>query len=505
MSLSLGHDALRNRCQTLAKRIADDLATRQLTTGHFEQPDFYAKAFAVNLWTRIDPVKFVPNIDRALDALKSEPRNKTYHREFIEYALLDTPGLSSENITDILRGTKQQCPDVANWQMLGLINRQKRKAGLTAKLLNHAHFGFILLRYWRAPVFMDRPDCFSAQYHAFCTALLSDSPNKRHQRTANRATKILAQLAGTHGFANLLGRGAGQSFGAACALYVLLKAGYRDEAGAILHRLEDAVLNAGELPLNLLAPAPLPENPGPENPQTPGWYSYNRHDDYLAFAGYWLLKASQLPAPKHIRSPASETASNKIVTQFSSSYYHAQMTLCGRQNFDVSGTPVIVSGQGKSARIFLPPTGGEQDAPSLYDEASQPLPAIGETEFARFLGARQISDNKIDVSFELAGIVGQRTIELQNARVIITDQVPGHEPGKVDLFRILIDGNIGLTQIAEDTIICPELGIKLTASTPLDMIPQAKFSAAGPATRISAKTGQGNCATLTISWGGSDA
>ncbi|CAM3464281.1 Heparinase [Thalassospira profundimaris] len=505
MSPSLGQDALRNRCQNLAKRIADDLATRQLTTGQFEQPDFYAKAFAVNLWTRIDPVKFGPNIARALPALKSEPRDKTWHREFIEYALLDTLGLSSDTITDILRGTKPQRPDVANWQILGLIKRQKRNAGLTAKLLNHAHFGFILLRYWRAPVFMDRPDCFSAQYHAFCTALLSDSPNKRHQRIANRATEMLGQLAGTHGFVNLLGRGAGQSFGATCGLYVLLKTGYPNEADAILHRLEDAVLTAGELPLNLLAPLPLPENPSPENPQTPGWYSYNRLDDYLAFAGYWLLKASQLPAPKHIRSPASETASNDIVTQFSSSYYHAQMTLCGRQNFDVSGTPVIVSGQGKSARIFLPPTGGEQDAASLYNQASNPLPAIGETEFSRFLQTRQISDNKIDVSFELADIVGHRAIEFQNARVIISDQIPSHDPGKVDLFRILIDGKIELFQIAEDTIICRELGITLTANAPLQMIPQATFSAAGPATRISAKTGQGHSATLTISWRDSDA
>ncbi|KZD00326.1 MULTISPECIES: hypothetical protein [unclassified Thalassospira] len=501
MSLSVTHDALRLRCLNLAKRIADDLATRQLTTGHFEQPDFYAKAFAVDLWRRLDPVRFGSNIERALDALRSETRDKTWHREFIEYALLDTPGLSSEAITDILRGAKPQCPDVANWQILGLINRQKRNAGLTAKFLNLAHFAFILFRYWRAPVFMDRPDCFSAQYHAFCAALLSDSPHKRHRRIANRAAEMLTQLASTHGFVNLLGRGAGQSFGAACGLYVLLKESYHNEAEAILHRLEDALLKAGQLPLNLLAPAPLPEKPGPETPQTPGWYSYNRHDDYLAFAGYWLLKASQLPAPKQIRSPASATIARNTIAQFSSSYYHAQMTLCGRQNFDVSGAPVIVSGQGKSARIFLPPTGGEQDAPSLYDHASQPLPAIGETEFSRFLQTRQISDNKLDISFELAGIVGLRTIEFQNARVIISDLIPDCAANEVELFRILIDGNIGLTQIAEDTIICRELGIKLTANAPLQIIPQATFSAAGPATRISAKTAQGYNATLTISWG----
>jgi len=504
MSLSVTQDTLRLRCLNLAKRIADDLATRQLRTGQFEQPDFYAKAFAINLWTRIDPDRFGQNIDRALGALASVARDKTYHREFIEFALHDTPGVSRETVTEILQGTKQQRPNVANWQMLGLINRQIRNAGSLARFFNNTHFSFILYRYWRKPVFLDRPDCFSAQYHAFCVALLSDSTNPKHQRIADQAVSTVAELTGTHGYANLLGRGAGQSFGAACAHYVLMKTGYFEEANAVLFRMEDAYHRTGQLPLNLLAPVALPDHPGPDNPQTPGWYSYNRHDDYLAFAGYWLLKASQLPVPK-IRSHASETTSNNIVTQFSSTYYHAQMTLHGRQSFDVSGTPAIVAGQEKSARILLPPTGGEQDAASLYDQASHPLPAIDETEFSRFLKTRQISDNKIDVSFELADIVGHRTIEFQNARVIISDQVPNHEPGKVDLLRILIDGKIELSQVAEDTIICPELRIKLTANAPLHMIPQATFTAAGPATRISAKTGQSNSATLVISWGGSDA
>ncbi|NIY76900.1 hypothetical protein HED22_14700 [Thalassospira sp. HF15] len=505
MSFSLDHQDLRHRCQSLAYRIADDLAKRQRANGQFENPDFYAKAFAVNLWSRINPDQFSQNIERALDALNSEQPAETYHREFIEYALRDTPGIPRETIAEILRDTKHQCPDVANWQMLGLVNRHKRRAGLTSKLINLAHFAFILHRYWRTPVFFDRPNCFSTQYHAFCTALLTDSGNTRHQRIADRATALIAQLTGTHGYANLLGRGAGQSFGAACALYALTKKGYFEAADGVLFRIEDALLKSGQLPLNLLSPAPLSDTPGPDNPQTPGWYSYNRHDDYLAFTGYWLLKASQLPAVQDRKRPAPEIHDAAPIAQFSSPNYHAQMALCGRQGFDVSGVPVIVTGQGKSAHILMPPTGGEQAVPSLYGPASNPLPAIGEAAFSRFLSAGRVSDNRIDIRFELAGIVGHRQIDFQNTRVIISEHLPDHEADKVDLFRILIDSNAGLSQMAENTIICPEIGVKLTANAPLQIVQQAAFSAAGPATRISARQNHGNSANLTIAWGDSNA
>ena len=505
MSLPVTHVDIRDRCQTLAHQVSDDLAKRQGADGQFELPDFYAKAFAINLWTRIDPDRFRQNIDRALSALASEPRDKTYHREYIEFALRDTPGMPRETVTKILRGAKQQCPDVANWQMLGLFNRQKRSAGLMAKFFNRAHFAFILHRYWRKPVFLDRPDCFSAQYHAFCTALLSDSSNPKHQRIANQATAMIAQLAGTHGFGNLLGRGAGQSFGAACTLYALMKNGCFKAANAVLFRMEDAYHRAGQLSLNLLAPTPVPDHPGPNNPQTLGWYSYNRHDDYLAFAGYWILKSSLLPVGKDQRPFTQANNSSPFLNQFSSPHYHAQMTLAGKQGFDVSGAPVIVSGQGKSACILLPPTGGEQDAPSLYDQASQPLPAIAETTFSRFLGATRQSDNRVDVTFELAGKVCQRQITFENTYVIISDHLPNLEHAQIDLLRILIDGNIALSQISENTVICPESGVKFTTNAPIQISPKAAFSATGPATRISARPRNGQSATLTIAWEKDDA
>ncbi|WP_417827829.1 hypothetical protein [Thalassospira sp.] len=500
MSFPISHDDIARRCKTLARQIADDLARRQRADGQFPHPDFYAKAFAVNLWHRMDRHLFAQNIERAQAALKSEPQNETYHREFIEYALRDTPNLRPESIDQTLRDARQQCPDVANWQILGLINRQKRDAGILAKFVNLGHFAFILLRYWRAPAFLDRANCFSAQYHAFCTALLTDSNNTRHQRIAHQATAMIARLADGHGFANLLGRGAGQSFGAACALYALLKNGYPGQASCILHRMEDARHQAGELPLNLLAAFALPVEPGPENQQTPGWYSYNRHDDYLAFAGYWLCKASELQPPKHRQPVTFADIGPLLGFAFSTAQFHAQMTLSGAQTFDISGAPVIVCIQGKTPQILLPPTGGEEDAPSLYGPASRPLPAISETEFCRFIRAHRVSDNRIDVTFKLAGAIGHRQITFENTRITIVDHVPGNNAAKPDLLRILVDGNIELCQITENTLTCPKQGVTFTSDAILQITPNAAFSAAGPATRISAKPQDGNRATLTISW-----
>ena len=71
MSLPLTQIDLRQRSLRLASLIADDLVSRQTSDGQFKQPDFYAKAFAVNLWTRLDHLRYAKNIERALTALKS--------------------------------------------------------------------------------------------------------------------------------------------------------------------------------------------------------------------------------------------------------------------------------------------------------------------------------------------------------------------------------------------------------------------------------------------------
>lgn len=503
MSLPVGHQDIKVRCMRLAMLIADNLATRQTPDGNFVLPDFYAKAFAINLWSRIDPNRYARNIERAWSALTSEKQGKRYHREFIEYALLTTPGMNEDKLRQVLRSAPKQSPDVANWQVLGLINRQMRYRSLGASAQNLAHGMLIRARYWRSPVFLDRPNCFSSQYHAFCAALFSDSNVQSCRRVAQDSTKLLAKLCGTHGYTNLLGRGAGQSFGAVCALFALQKHGYMQQAEAILFRLEDTFLQAGGMPLNLLSPNPLPDDPGPANSQTPGWYSYNRHDDYLAFAGYWFCKTAELPEAQSNASLSAGTATNKRVLIASTQHYHAQMTCCGHAPFDYTLAPVVVSGQADSAQILLPPTGGEQDEKSLYGPASIPLPAIGDTKFPRILKMRKLNANRAQIDFDLDGTKGIRTISFNPTNITIHDHWTTAEHKSADLFRILIDARVGLVQTATNTIKASNLGIIFRADADLKLEPNATFSAAGLAARISAPSSSN--ATLTIDWEHADA
>ncbi len=216
---------------------------------------------------------------------------------------------------------------------------------------------------------MDRPGCFSAQYHAFCAALLTDSPMPTQRKIAAKATDLIAQLCATTGIPNLVGRGAGQSFGATTALYALLKHGYWAEAEAILFRLEQTLRQTETLPLNLLAPNPLSDDPGPDNPQTPGWYSYNQHYDYLAFTGFWLLRAAIDSSPE--RAPTIRTNADFLLIR-DTDHYHARMCLRGKSSYDITTAPVLIT----NGHVFLPPTGGEEDFSSLYDPTSLPLPAF---------------------------------------------------------------------------------------------------------------------------------
>lgn len=491
------------RLRHLAKRAADQLAERQKPDGHFVLPDFYGKAFAVLLWTQLDQHRYRHQIRRALRALETEPHRGDFHREFVEYALHRVAGLSPTEISRILRDAPRLFPDVANWQVLGLANRQSGPATWGQRSLATLHWWFIRARYWHAPLFRDRPDCFSAQYHAFCAALLWESPLPAQREIAAHATALIAKLAARHGHATLLGRGAGQSFGAACALFALLAHGWTDQADAILSRLEDAVRTAGTIPLNLLAPEPLPDAPGPCNRATPGWYSYNRHDDYLAFAGYWLLRASRLPPPDRAGTIGADLPASGQIALFATPHYHAQMNLSGRASFDRSASPVVISGCDHNAAILLPPCGGEEDAPSIYGPANTPLPAIEQGPVARFVKSSRTGENRITITLVLDGHTGHRRIEFRDTEIRITDTFPDTRRTDIELFRILIDHRIGLGQPSAGTLICAKQGITISSDADLEADHHDAFSAAGRATRITAK-GR-NTARLVIKWGTGDA
>lgn len=498
MSLPLTHAGMTDRCLRLAKIIADELVRRQKPDGDFVLPDFYGKAFACALWSGLDRDQYHRQIDRAQIALQREIPDKTYHREFIEYALLSMPGMSATARRAILKNARNQNPDVANWQILQLRNRQTKTSGAFSRLSASLHRCFICMRYWRSNLFLDRPGCFSAQYHAFCAALLSQSANRTDQALARKATHLIASICQNHGYANLAGRGAGQSFGAVCAFYVLLKYGFHDAADAVLYRIEDAMLNAATLPLNLLAPCAVPENPGPTNRLTPGWYGYNRHDDYLAFGGYWLLQAAGLSPETPQSTMTDHPHRSRMLFTTTSAHYDAQMLLSGARIFDVTPAPVIVSGKGSSAMILSPPTGGEQDQSSLYVPATIPLPATRDGTVARFITATCQSDRRVVVTYQLAGTTGQRIIDFDDTEIRIADSCDERLSPKPDLLRILATADAKLNRVSDTELAIAQTGIRLMCDHPIVVDDKDAITVAGPAQRITApKT---NNATLIIRW-----
>lgn len=500
MSLPVTRISMAERSQRLARLIADQLAERQQPDGTFTQHSFYAPAFAAALWAQLAPALYAPQIEAALCALETQHQTPRYHREFIEYGLRQIPGLCAERLATILRKAPTQSPDVANWQVLGMINRHlslKKGGGKNRKLINWLQWAFIRLRYWRAPLFWDRPTCFSGQYHAFCATLLTDSPEAAHRIIAAKATTLIAELSGDHGYANLLGRGAGQSFGAVCALYALTKHGFQTQADAILFRLETAALMTGTIPLNLLSPADLPSDPGPANPATTGWYSYNRHDDYLAFAGYWLLKIATSSTPPKPQ-PTTPKLKAAPIAIFSTRAYQAQMSLCGTHSFDLAPCPVVLSGSGNIATLLFAPTGGEEDAPSLYGPASIPLPATSDgKDFAQIRKATRCQ-NTVHVDFKLAGVSGKRTITFEDTQITITDQIAT----KCNLLRLLVHHDVKLVHISQQQLHAPDLGISFHADRNLVIDETNHFTAAGSARRVVAP--HTDHTTLRICWGTDD-
>ena len=469
MSLPVTSTSMAERSHRLARLVADQLAKRQKPDGTFEQHSFYAPAFAAALWAQLDPALYAPQIEAALSALEDEQQTPRYHREFIEYGLRQIPGLSDKRLATILRNAPTQSPDVANWQVLGMINRHlslKKGAGKNRKLINWLHWAFIRLRYWRTPLFWDRPTCFSGQYHAFCDALLTDSPEAAHRIIAYKATALIAEL-------------------------------FHTQADAILFRLETAALMSETIPLNLLCTENLPPDPGPANPTTPGWYSYNRHDDYLAFAGYWLLKIATNPTePRPQPTPPKLKAAPIAI--FSNATYQAQMCLGGKRSFDLTPCPVVLSGSGTTTTLLFAPTGGEEDAPSLYGPASIPLPATSDGKYFAQIRKASRTKSTVRINFKLAGVSGQRTITFEDTQITITDKIAA----KCNLLRLLVHHDVKLVQTTKQQLHVPDLGITFKADRNLVIDETNHFTAAGSARRVIAP--HTDHVTLRICWGTDD-
>lgn len=489
MSLRVVQSDLHERCLRLARLIADQLANQQYENGDFPQHSFYAKAYAVALCQNLGYDHYTAKIRAAVNALKTEIQDHRYHREFIEYALENCPDINAETRYAILRNSPYQSPSVANWHILAM--RIRQSGSWRDKLRAKLDWLYTRTRFWRAPVFMDRPGCFSAQYHAFCTALLTDSPMPAQRKIAAKATDLIARLCATTGIPNLVGRGAGQSFGATTALYALLKHGYRAEAEAILFRLEQTLLQTETLSLNLLAPNPLPDDPGPDNPQTPGWYSYNRHYDYLAFTGFWLLRAAIDSSPEH--APTIRANADFLLIH-DTDHYHARMCLRGKSSYDITTAPVLIT----NGHVFLPPTGGEEDFSSLYGPASLPLPAFaGQQAWSTFTSGT-ISDSTAKITFRLAGRRGQRDITFNENEIVIHDQVDTDSRSNLHLFRLLVPAGLAFEKPGSNRIDFPDLNLHLIADHPLHITDDGLFAVTGPVRTIFVPNQ--STATLRIVW-----
>ena len=138
-----------------------------------------------------------------------------------------------------------------------------------------------------------------SQYHAYSACLLHRML-PRHASVAEavrRAARWLLAVTAPDGEMNALGRGQGQIFGYACAVYLFraavsldpeLAPNYRWAARAVTARLAEAQSPEGYWPL-VLNREPL-ENRA-------GWYDYHHLSVYNAFAAVWLTLAAAVPEP----------------------------------------------------------------------------------------------------------------------------------------------------------------------------------------------------------------
>ncbi|OKH89066.1 hypothetical protein [Thalassospira sp. TSL5-1] len=489
MSFSLGrfnaiaandsHPSAQRRAHRLAVLVADILARDQTTTGDFPQHGFYATAFALALWHNLNAAKYHTAITRAFDALQQQDDGAQYHREFIAFALSQTSALTARQRRNILKGKPWQNARVGNWLILRILCLEKGSflARLTARLLWR-----IIDRHFRdGPAFLDRRGCFSAQYHAFCSALLGFSQQPACQQAAIAATELIDHITRHSGHANIVGRGAGQSFGMVSAIYALLKAGKDRTAQILLDRIEQSLLLHQTMPLNLLA-----DQDGETAQTKPGWYSYNRYYDYLAFAGFFLLCAGKVPENRAVPTPykpQNTTANCQIFQLYQSPAYCAQMTLAGKSPYDTTPMPVITSPDGT---IILPPCGGEQDFISPYTTASLPLPGLpGTTIFAQPDTATYQNDTYV-LPFVLGPWRGQREIRFTEREISWTDQIfpqdpatESHAPASARLFRLFIPRGLYRHRMAENHFYFPAVGLEITGTAPLHLTRSNHFSALG--------------------------
>jgi glycosyltransferase involved in cell wall biosynthesis len=246
------------------------------------------------------------------------PGNWNYHWDFNNLGFIETFGLLSDELPPHekevwiyhLLTWKTNSHHAVNWMaMRGLA--AYRRGILLERLADISTAKDMLDRVLAAQT---KDGCFDdiagqsrpSQYHAYTACLLLQMQHidsKRILSACIKAARWLLKITSPDGDMNALGRGQGQIFGYACAVYLFNAAKFFDPELAphyqwvenqIVHRLNHAVRPEGFLPLVLN---------DCEITQKAGWYDYHHLSVYNAFALVWLYLAQGEGTPKKQLKP----------------------------------------------------------------------------------------------------------------------------------------------------------------------------------------------------------
>ena len=382
------------------------------------------------------------------------PGSWDYHWDFNNLAFVETFGLLKAHLDSDtcqlwqhhLLQWKTNTHGAVNWLAMRalalfrrgqLLNRSQdiRKA---RKYLNQ-----VLTAQTRDGCFDDLPGISRpSQYHAYTTCLLlrmkALSP-RPITRACIKAFQWMLGVCAPDGDTTALGRGQGQIFGAACAVYLFRKARLLDphRAGAHLwaetrnlDRLKSGMTPQGYLPL-VLNDRPVEERCG--------WYDYHHLTVYNAFALVWLSLART-----EIHIPPSPGAPAPLPPAAGNTWLKAS----GVVSLDRTGVALVCtageSGAGYAADVgitphylfwkghplFRYPMGpgpGKYGTKTKEDRQAEniwaPLVHDGHQWIAPFGGKGHITSlgKGYCITYHVHGIIWQREIHLHNQTLTVSD------------------------------------------------------------------------------------
>jgi len=280
-----------------------------------------------------------------------------------------------------------------------------------------------------------------SQYHAYTACLLYQmmplSPDRISSGLIRSARWLLAVTA-PDGDMNVLGRGQGQIFGYACALFLFRAASLVDKdiapqylwaADRILEKLIASQDTDGWLPL-VINDAPLSEKAG--------WYDYHHLTVYNAFAAVWLLLAGELKVETESRAPILQAHTVSPESGILSLRQERMFSLwaAGENGHgyavDVGITPHIVLFD--DLAVFRYPVGpgpGKYGQSVLHSQQNQniwtPLVLSKDGKWITPSGSKgniqPVSDNKWLLAYQRAGIRWQRELTAGNYFLQAQDQL----------------------------------------------------------------------------------